>query len=276
MSTLTLAQAMDQARQQKISRLDAQLLLGHLLAQSRAWLLAHDDAALTVPQQVAWASLLSRRAAGEPVAYLVGEKEFHGLMLRVSPSVLVPRPDTETLVDWGLELLRSPDCPPAPQVIDLGTGSGAIALAIKHERPDAKVTAIDASDDALAVARGNARRLDLDIVWHEGHWWNSVHGQRFNLALSNPPYIAEGDAHLAALQHEPVMALTSGPQGLDALREIVQAAPGHLAPGGWLLLEHGFQQAAEVRQLLDLHGFRDMQTRCDLAGQQRCTGGRLP
>ena len=208
------------------------------------------------------------------MAYILGEKEFHGLMLSVDPRVLVPRPDTETLVDWALELLA-----PAAhmmQVVDLGTGSGAIALAIKQARPDVRVTGIDASIDALTVAQANGARLGLDVAWTAGHWWQAVGEQRFELAVSNPPYIAENDPHLAALSHEPRSALTSGPDGLDDIRLIIVGAQAHLQPGAWLLFEHGHDQAAAVSDLFGAAGFVAVQSRSDLAGLSRCTGARAP
>ncbi|MFT4194264.1 peptide chain release factor N(5)-glutamine methyltransferase, partial [Ottowia sp.] len=217
-------------------------------------------------------ALAARRLAGEPVAYLTGEKHFHGLRLQVDARVLDPRDDTETLVDWALALLpASAPC----RVLDLGTGSGAIALAVAHQRPRARVTAVDASADALAVARGNADRLGQALDLRHGDWWAPVAGERFDLVASNPPYIAEGDAHLPALAHEPRQALVSGADGLDDLRRIVAGAPAHLAPGGWLLLEHGWDQAAAVRGLLAAAGFAQVQSRRDLGGVERCSGGRL-
>jgi release factor glutamine methyltransferase len=255
-----------------IDRLDAQLLLLHALGKpstGRAWLLAHD----TDPQDdAAWpdyARLLERRRAGEPVAYLIGEKEFHGLNLHVDPRVLVPRPDTETLVEWALRCLEGRA---APRVLDLGAGSGAIALAIAHARRDAAVTAVDASADALAVARANAARLGLPVRFRQADWLDGAEAGH-DLIVSNPPYIARGDAHLAALRHEPMSALVSGPDGLDDLRRIIDAAPAHLRDGGWLLLEHGHDQAAAVRQLLARRGFGETQSRDDLAGIARCSGG---
>jgi len=268
-----IAAALARARELGIDRLDAQLLVAHHSARTRAGVIADRDAALTQAQAEAIAQAFARRAAGEPLAYLVGEREFHGLTLRVSPAVLVPRPDTETLVDWALALLPPR---PAPRIVDLGTGSGAIALAIKHARPDATVVASDASADALAIARDNARRLALDVDFRAGHWWQAVSAERFELAVSNPPYIARGDAHLDALQHEPQLALTSGIDGLDAIRHVVAAAPQHLARDGWLLLEHGHDQARAVRDLLGERGFVDVCTRHDLAGIERVSGGRWP
>ncbi len=267
--------ALARARALGLDRLDAQLLLAHALQQSRAWLFAHDDAALSQAQQRDFAATCRRRAGGEPVAYLIGEREFHGLMLQVSPAVLVPRPDTETLVDWALELLATP-LGPAADVVDLGTGSGAIALALKHRQPAAHVQAVDVSAAALAVARTNAARHGLQVQWHLGAWWQPLQGQRFHLAVSNPPYVAADDPHLAALRHEPALALTPGGDGLSALAAIVQGAAARLHDGGWLLLEHGHEQGEAVRSLLAGAGFEAVQTRADLAGLPRCSGARLP
>lgn len=271
----TVAQALALARAHGLDRVDAQALLGHLLGRPRSWLIAHDDARLTPEQAARHADWCRRRADGEPVAYLVGEREFHGLTLQVTPDVLVPRPDTETLVDWALDLL--PGLGDAPAVIDLGTGSGAIALAVAHRWPAARVTATDLSPGALAVAQANAARLGLPVAFAEGPWWSAVGPDaRFALVLSNPPYIAGDDPHLAALRHEPRGALTPEGDGLQALRSIVAGAPGHLRPGGWLLLEHGYDQADAVQALLRDAGFAEVATRHDLGGQPRCTGGRRP
>ncbi|MBL0730135.1 peptide chain release factor N(5)-glutamine methyltransferase [Piscinibacter sp. HJYY11] len=267
-----IADALAHARALRVDRLDAQLLLEHVLQRPRSWLLAHDEVSLTESQASNVAALLQRRAQGEPLAYLTGEKEFHGLMLQVTPDVLIPRPDTETLVDWALALLQGG--PLEPRVLDLGTGSGAIALALKHRHPSATVTAIDTSDAALSVAEANAQRLGLDIRFVLGSWWSGAKNQQFDLVVSNPPYIALGDKHLPALRHEPELALTSGVDGLDALRAIVSDAPAHLASSGWLLLEHGHDQSQHVRALLLAAGFANVQTREDLAGIGRCTGGQ--
>jgi len=271
---LTVAQALDQARAREVAMLDARLMLGRLLGRTPTQLIAHDDERLGPEAAGRWADWLARRAGGEPLAYLLGEKEFHGLMLEVTPDVLVPRPETELLVDWAVELLVSRVAPAA--LIDLGTGSGAIALAVKRAHPRAAVTATDASAAALGVARRNARRLALEVDFLETSWWLGLDGRRFSIAAANPPYIRDGDAALAALRHEPRTALTPGGDGLAALREIVAGAPAHLAPGGWLLLEHGFDQAAEVRALLGEAGLEAVETRPDLAGHPRATGGRRP
>ncbi|MGH8796174.1 MAG: peptide chain release factor N(5)-glutamine methyltransferase [Caldimonas sp.] len=284
MSGLTVAAALAEARALGIERLDAQLLLSHLSAKPRTWVLAHDDAMLDADAEAAWSRLAARRSQGEPLAYLLGAKEFHGLMLHVDASVLVPRPETELLVDRALEILRSPGTNPRgvehdprmnPRVLDLGTGSGAIALALKAAWPAARVCASDQSTAALDVARANAHRLGLDVEFRAGSWWTPWSGERFEFVLSNPPYVADGDPHLAALSHEPVLALMAGREGLDALRSIIGGAAAHLERDGWLWLEHGFEQADAVQALLHAAGFSGVQTRPDLAGQPRCSGGRL-
>ena len=274
----TLQNTLRQAAAAGLDRLDAQMLLLHALGRSphdRAWLIAHDSDPVPPGAANRWHTLLQRRQAGEPVAYLLGEKEFGGLTLQVDARVLVPRPDTEVLMEWALEVLPPPG-PQAPCLLDLGTGSGAIALTVATRRPDAQVTATDASADALAVAQANALRLKLPVRFAQGDWLQAVPGQRFNVIASNPPYIAEGDPHLGALGHEPLSALTSGRDGLDDIRVLVSSAPAALTPGGWLLLEHGHDQAATVRALLVQHGFRQVASRCDLAGIERCSGGMWP
>ena len=271
----TLRDALAQAQALGLERIDAQLLLLHILNRAdagRAWLLAHDTDTLAPSEQARFIALCQRRAAGEPVAYLRGMKEFYGLTLQVDARVLDPRPDTETLVDWALQLLAPL---PAPRVLDLGTGSGAIALALQHQRPDAQVSAVDASADALAVAQANAARLGLAVQFARGNWLRGVAGQ-FDVIASNPPYIAAADPHLAALRHEPLQALASGADGLDDIRSIVAQAPSHLLPGGWLLLEHGWDQAEAVQALLRSAGFAEVQSRKDLAGIARCSGGQWP
>lgn len=271
---LRIAEALAQARARGVERLDAQWILCQLLAQPRSWLLAHDQESLPAAALAAWPALLARRAAGEPLAYVLGEREFCGLALQVSPAVLVPRPETELLVDWALTCL---DTAPSQNVIDLGTGSGAVALAIRQARPEARVLATDASAEALALARGNAQRLGLELGFALGDWWAaSPPGARFGLAVCNPPYIAVDDPHLVALQHEPLAALTPGGDGLAALAAVIHEAPPHLLPGAWLLLEHGHDQAGAVQTLLQAVGFEACSTRADLAGLPRCTGGRLP
>lgn len=284
MSTaITVAQCLQQAHSRGLARVDAQMLLLHALQRplhDRAWLLAHDQDSLTPEQESAWPALLARRLDGEPVAYITGRKDFFGLSLAVDARVLDPRPDTETLVDWALACLPETRAENATQrILDLGTGSGAVALALQHARPLAQVWAVDASSDALAVARANAARLQLAVQFVASDWFNALsvaHTGRFDLIVSNPPYVAEGDPHLAALRHEPLQALTSGPDGLDAIRQIIAQAPEHLAEGGWLLLEHGWDQAPQVHALLHSAGFEQVQSRQDLAGIARCTGARRP
>jgi release factor glutamine methyltransferase len=270
---MRIRDALERARMLGVERLDAQLILAHLFDRPRAWLLAHDDDVLEADQAERLHALLIRRAAGEPLAYVIGRAEFRGLDLMVSPAVLVPRPETEVLVEWALELLRADT---AGEVVDLGTGSGAIALALQRERPRAHITATDASADALAVARANAARHAAAVAFLQGDWWAPLAGQRFALAVSNPPYIAGDDLHLLALTHEPRRALTPEGDGLAALRRIVDQAPAHLQPGAWLLLEHGHDQGDAVRQLLAQRGFAATSTRADLAGLARCSGGCWP
>lgn len=271
---MNVAQALAEARARGLDRLEAQLLLGALLGVERGWLISHDDAPLSPEQTARFADWLAQRLEDMPLAYLIGSKEFHGLTLRVDAHTLVPRPDTEVLVDWALELL--PGLGEAPRTVDLGTGSGAIALAIKHRHPAASVSAVDLSSGALAMATANARRLALDLEFLAGDWWQPLAGRRFELIVSNPPYIAGDDPHLPALRHEPLSALTPGTDGLAALRILVEGAPQHLQPGGWLLLEHGYDQAEPVARLLAERGFVDLACRQDLGGQPRVSGGRWP
>jgi release factor glutamine methyltransferase len=266
--------ALRQARRAGVDRLDAQLLLARVLGTTRTGVIAHGERLLQPAEQAQWQACLARRAAGEPLAYLLGEKEFHGLRLEVTPAVLVPRPETELLVDWALEKLAT--LPAAPAVVDLGTGSGAIALAVKHHRPDARVSATDISLAALRVATGNASRLRLDVRLLAGDWWQPLSGCRFDLAVANPPYVAAGDSHLAALCHEPRAALTPGSDGLAALHEIVDGATGYLEPGGWLIVEHGFDQQEAVRSRMTGAGLADVEVRADLAGKPRATAARRP
>jgi release factor glutamine methyltransferase len=275
-STFSLNQATSWAQTLGLSRIEAQVLLLHALDRAphdRAWLLAHGDDPLDVDRHTTFTAYAQRRLNTEPVAYITGRKEFFGLTLHVDHRVLDPRADTETLVEWALSCLADL---PAPEVVDLGTGSGAIALALKHARPDMRVSAIDASADALDVARANAVRLDLSVAFHQGSWLAPLAGHAWDAIVSNPPYIAYNDAHLATLKHEPLSALASGPDGLDDIRLIVHQASQQLKPGGWLLLEHGFDQAHAVHTLLSNQGFVNVQSRPDLAGILRCSGGQWP
>ncbi len=274
---LTLRETLARLQRDGLERIDAQMLLLLALQRSphdRAWLMAHDGDALDSDAAVRLDDLVRRRQRGEPMAYLRGDQEFFGLSLAVDPRVLVPRPDTETLVNWALEKVDAANN--AVRVLDLGTGSGAIALAIAAQRPMASVSATDASEDALAVARGNAQRLGLPVRFHAGSWLGAVPGQRFDVIVTNPPYIADGDPHLVGLTHEPLSALTAGADGLDDIRTIVAHAPQALLPGGWLLIEHGFDQAAAVHALLQAAGFGQVSSRTDLAAIERCSGGQWP
>ncbi len=273
---LTVGSALLQAHSQGLGRLDAQRLLLHALgrpATERAWLLTHDHQALPSPAQASFTALCSRHADGEPMAYLVGEQAFFSLTLSVDARVLIPRPDTETLVNWALATLAEHGAPAGARVLDLGTGSGAIALALKHALPALALSAIDASPDAVTVAQANAHRLGLNVAIHLSQWFDAVQGT-FELIVSNPPYIRDADPHLAALAHEPLQALTAGRDGLDDLRRIIEGAPAHLVPGGCLLLEHGYDQAEAVRALLRVRGFESISSVTDLAGIERCSGGR--
>lgn len=273
----TAAVALASAREAGLARLDAQVLMARILGRDRAWLIAHGEHVLTPDQLTSFHEAVGRRAAGEPLAYLTGEREFRGLALQVDARVLVPRPETEGLVDWALERLGTIASGERPTVVDLGTGSGAIALAIAGACPAADVVATDASPDALDVAAANALKLGRSLRLCRGSWWAAVDtAERFHVAVSNPPYVAADDAHLAALRHEPRMALTPGGDGLSALFEIIDRAGTHLHVGGWLLLEHGHDQGPSVRQRLSARGFIDVETRRDLAGLERCTGGRAP
>lgn len=252
-----------------LARLDAQLLLARRLAQPRSWLLAHDDAELPHDAEQGFRTDLAQRLHGVPLAYLVGERKFRGLRLAITPAVLVPRPDTETLVEWALACLQGRS---SPRVLDLGTGSGAIAIAIACARPDARVTATDIDAAALEIARANASRHAAALDLRLGPWWQPLGGQRFDLVLSNPPYIAEGDPHLPALAHEPQHALLAGADGLAALRVLAAGAALHLEPGGQILVEHGAAQGEAVRALFAQQDLQPLGTRRDLGGHERCTG----
>lgn len=270
---MTLQQALVQAQAQGLERIDAQMLLLHILDKhdaGRTWLLTHDRDTLTPEQHAQFAELCTMRQDGVPVAYLTGRKEFFGLLLHIDARVLDPRPDTETLAEWALECIGQVS---NPSVLDLGTGSGAIALALQSQRQDAAITAVDFSTDALEVARANAQRLQLPVRFLQSSWLQQVQ-EVFDVIVSNPPYIREDDAHMAALRHEPLCALTSGEDGLQDIRTIITQAHQHLKTDGWLLLEHGWDQAEIVQQLLRDAGFVHVQSRQDLAGIARCTGGQ--
>nr|WP_229427011.1 peptide chain release factor N(5)-glutamine methyltransferase [Massilia atriviolacea] len=252
--------------------LENRILACHALGITRIGLITQSERALTEPEAEALAALVQRRLAGEPIAYIVGKREFYGLDFAVSEAVLIPRPDTELLVELALERL-----PVRGRMLDMGTGSGAIAVAVAHTRPDAGVTALDVSAAALAVARANAASNRAAVRFVQSDWFGAIAGERFDLVVSNPPYIAAGDVHLAQgdLRFEPAGALTDHADGLSALRTIVAGAPHHLAPQGWLLMEHGYDQAAQVRALLDAGGYGEVRSWRDLAGIERVSGGRL-
>lgn len=278
MPTLARAIADASARLRAVSdspRQDAEILLSHELGYSRAQLFTRLNEPLKGDDASRFDAQIARRAKGEPVAYLLGEKGFWTFSVTVSPAVLVPRPETELLVEWALEVLKPLH---QPRVADLGTGSGIIALALKLERPDAEVIGIDLSADALAVARGNAQQLGVAIEWAEADFaeWLVTDGPPHNLIVANPPYIAARDPHMDALRFEPSMALTDGHDGLNALRSIIANAPQRLLGGGSLLVEHGYDQREAVKVLFAEAGFLHITTRQDLGGQPRATGGTAP
>jgi release factor glutamine methyltransferase len=261
--------------QSLLDPLDNRVLLCHALGLSRVGLITHSERVLDDDEAQRFAALVRRRIAGEPVAYIVGRREFFGLPFEVDGAVLIPRPDTELLVELTLERL-----PPQGRVLDMGTGSGAIAVALGHTRRDADVTALDVSPEALAVARRNAANNGARVDFLQSDWYAALEAggvARFDVIASNPPYIASGDRHLSEgdLRFEPVGALTDHADGLSALRTIVAGAPRHLRPQGWLLMEHGYDQSAAVRALLADAGYAEVQSWCDLAGIERVSGGRL-
>jgi release factor glutamine methyltransferase len=255
------------------ARIEVQCLLQNVLQVNRAWLLSHPEQSLDTDRQQRYIELFERRLHGEPVAYLLGEREFYGLNFKVSPATLIPRPETELLVDLALQRIpRQGLC----RVLDMGTGSGAIALSIAHARPDAEVVAVDASTTALEVAQANMQTLNLaNVCLKQSDWFSALQGESFDVIVSNPPYIAAKDAHLAQgdVRFEPHDALVSGPDGLDDIRRICAQAKAHLRPNGWLLLEHGYDQAAEVRALLSQSGFAGIFSAPDLSGIERASGG---
>ncbi len=255
------------ARSSDTPRLDAELLLAHAVQTARSAVIAFPERPLTADAARRLALLVARRAAGEPLAYIVGRKEFRSLDLEVGPAVLVPRPETEHLVEAALARLENVA---SPAVLDVGTGSGAIALAIKAERPDARVVAVDASDAALAVARANGARLGLDVEWVLSDWFTAVRDRTFDAIVCNPPYVASGDPHLVRLAHEPRAALDGGPDGLDAIRAVLRGAPPRLRDGGVLCVEHGSDQQDDVVALAAEAGFDVVERGRDLAGRDRC------
>lgn len=261
---MTLGEALERAG---IEAREARLLLAAAAGLSQSAVLAFPERPLCGESEKAFFSFVSRRSAGEPIAYILGRKEFYGLELEVDASVLVPRPETELLVELALQRRFS-------SVLDLGTGCGAIALALKRRRPEARVVASDESAAALELARRNALRLGAELELRRGHWLEPFAGERFDLVVSNPPYVAAGDPHLADLGFEPARALLAGPDGLDALREIARTAPRHLNPGGWLLVEHGIGQEDALRRLLQQAGLEALQSWPDLSGIARVAGGR--
>jgi len=252
--------------------LENRILLCHATGLSRVQLITRAEQVLDEAQAARLQALVQRRLAGEPIAYIVGQREFFGLDFEVSEAVLIPRPDTELIVELAIERL-----PPQGRLLDMGTGSGAIAVAVAHTRPDAAVTALDLSDAALDVARRNAANNGARVRFLRSDWFDALGAsETFELIASNPPYIAAGDEHLSQgdLRFEPAGALTDHADGLSALRAIVAGASAHLVPGGWLLMEHGYDQAASVRALLDAGGYTEVQSWRDLAGIERVSGGR--
>lgn len=260
------------------AKLEIRVLLGHTLNVNRAWLIAHEHDPLDEATVAHYQCLIARRLKGEPMAYILGEKEFFGRHFKVAPGVLIPRPETELLVELALEKSASYA---TPRLLDLGTGSGCIAISLALEcakcHIKCDVSAVDYSTEALNIARNNAARLGAAVNFHQGSWYQALPAStgKLDLIISNPPYIAEADDHLDALSYEPKQALTSGTDGLHDIRLIAQGARAHLNPGGWLMLEHGWDQANAVQALLLEHGFQAVETRTDLAGIGRVTIGRL-
>lgn len=256
-----------------LNALENRILLCHATGLTRVQLITRAEQPLGAEEAARLDALVARRLAGEPIAYIVGQREFFGLDFEVSDAVLIPRPDTELIVELALERL-----PPQGRLLDMGTGSGAIAVSIAHNRPDASVTALDVSAAALAVAQRNAAHNQARVRFLQSDWFGALAaGERFELIVSNPPYIAAGDAHLSQgdLRFEPSGALTDHADGLSALRTIVAGSPAHLTAGGWLLMEHGYDQAASVRALLADGGYREVQSWRDLGGIERVSGGRV-
>jgi release factor glutamine methyltransferase len=272
------------------ARVEVQCLLQAVLQVNRAYLLTHPEQPLDADHHARYMALFERRLGGEPVAYLLGEREFYGLTFKVTPATLIPRPETELLVELALQRIPHPDLSlrspqPSPnrsgsifRVLDLGTGSGAIALSIAHARPDIEVVAVDASAAAMEVARFNAQQLNLNnVCLLHSNWFTALHGEHFDMIVSNPPYIAADDAHLAQgdVRFEPRSALAAGVDGLEDIRLIIAQAKDHLSANGWLLFEHGYDQAEQVRTLLQQTGFTEIFSARDLAGIERVSGGHL-
>jgi len=271
----TIGEALREAGK-RIAALDAQVLLRHVTGREASYIIGHPDVPLGGGEAARYAALLERRAAGEPVAYLTGEREFYGRPFKVTPAVLIPRPETEVLVDLALERIIQAG---APRVLEIGTGSGCVAISIASERPNAKILALDNSTDALAVARKNAVEARVgNVAFLHSDWFDALRDdEHFQLIISNPPYVALGDPHLAQgdLRFEPRAALEGGADGMEAIRHIVEGGKPHLLPGGWLLFEHGHDQGERARLLLQEAGFGDIFTERDLAGTERVTAGRL-
>ena len=270
---LTLAEALSAARH-RIDRLDARLLLQAATGCTHADLLARPEMPVIAPAYAQFEEWVERRAVGEPLAYLVGEAEFRGRVFQVSPDVLIPRPETEVLIELALARLRGL---PAAKVLDLGTGSGIVAISLALECPSAQIATVDVSNAAISVARNNAGRLGASVEFLEGDWFAPVAGRRFDLIVANPPYVADGDPHLVldGLPFEPQIALTAGADGLSCIRRIVASAPAHLAVGGCLLFEHGYDQGVASRNLLSEGAFKAPLTYSDLAGTDRVSGACL-
>ncbi|QOC21443.1 peptide chain release factor N(5)-glutamine methyltransferase [Wenzhouxiangella sp. AB-CW3] len=270
----TVADLLAHAAGRMGSRMEAEMLLAWVLDRDRAWLYAHADEYCDPESRQRFDGLVARRLEGVPVAHLTGWREFHDYRFRVTPDVLVPRPETELLIELALESAL----PDAARVLDIGTGSGCVALTLALERPDWDVCGTDVSGAALSVAKDNRNHLQADVELLEGSLFEPVQARRFHLVVSNPPYVAAGDAHLdqADLQHEPQLALVAGTDGLDLIRDLIVQAPRHLEPGGSILIEHGHDQAMAVRRLLQAAGFRQVGSRQDLAGIERVSFGRIP
>lgn len=258
------------------ARLEAQLLMQHVLNVNRAWLISHENEQLTTTVINEYKNLLSRRLAGEPIAYILGYREFYGLKLKVTPATLIPRPDTETLVEAAIDKCHASK---PSDILDLGTGCGAIALTIAKSRPDSQVTAIDASQAALKVAIENAQQLSINNVrFMLSNWFSALQNKKFDIIVSNPPYIEQNDPHLERgdLKFEPASALSSGTDGLNDIRVIINDSLAHLKPQGWLMLEHGYNQASSVKELMAQAGLVDIETHQDLGDNDRVTIGKNP